>query len=308
MKQTLDWNAYLKKAAEAVAEGVVMLKNDNAALPLLQNEEIAMFGRIQLHYYKSGTGSGGMVNVSKVTGIPEDLQDRGVRLYAPLLEAYQKWDEENPYDMGNGWGGEPWCQAEMPLDEALVADAAAACERAVVVIGRTAGEEQDNHIGAGSYLLTDGETEMLRLCRKHFKKVIVLLNTGNIIDMHFVDTYTPDAVLYLWQGGMTGGPNGLKWKYFDPAKAPKQEFWKPWSQDRKYCSEQLDWIEEEWTFDNSESNSSGFKGLSAAIYDNYYDVIVNGAEREIKLDQVRRQVYVMEEAHRQNPLTKTLLP
>ncbi len=205
MKQTLDWNAYLKKAAEAVAEGIVMLKNDNAALPLLQNEEIAMFGRIQLHYYKSGTGSGGMVNVSKVTGIPEGLQDRGVRLYAPLLEAYQKWDEENPYDMGNGWGGEPWCQAEMPLDEALVADAAAACERAVIMIGRTAGEEQDNHIGAGSYLLTDGETEMLRLCRKHFKKMIVLLNTGNIIDMHFVDTYTPDAVLYLWQGGMTGG-------------------------------------------------------------------------------------------------------
>lgn len=205
MKKTLDWNVYLKTAAEAVAEGIVMLKNDDAALPLPQGEQIALFGRIQLHYYKSGTGSGGMVNVSKVVGIPEGLQEQGVQLYAPLLETYQKWDAEHPYDLGSGWGGEPWCQEEMPLDEALVAEAAAACTRAVIVIGRTAGEEQDNHMEAGSYLLTDGEKEMLRLCRKHFKKVIVLLNTGNIMDMHFVDEYNPDAVLYVWQGGMTGG-------------------------------------------------------------------------------------------------------
>ena len=195
-KTTLDWNEYLKKAAEAVAEGIVMLRNENAALPLKQNETIALFGRIQLHYYKSGTGSGGMVNVSKVTGIA---------LYAPLLETYEKWDAEHPYDLGEGWGGEPWCQTEMPLDEALVKEAAAACERAVIVIGRTAGEEQDNRMEAGSYLLTDGEKDMLRLCRAHFKKVIVLLNTGNIMDMHFEDEYNLDAVLYIWQGGMTGG-------------------------------------------------------------------------------------------------------
>ncbi len=205
MKKTLDWNVYLETAADAVAEGIVMLKNEGAALPLPQGEEIALFGRIQLHYYKSGTGSGGMVNVSKVVGIPEGLQALGVELYAPLLENYQKWDEAHPYDLGEGWGGEPWCQAEMPLDESLVQQAAAACTRAVVVIGRTAGEEQDNHMEAGSYLLTDGEKDMLRLCRKHFKKVIVLLNTGNIMDMHFMDEYNPDAVLYIWQGGMTGG-------------------------------------------------------------------------------------------------------
>ncbi|MBQ7695125.1 MAG: Gfo/Idh/MocA family oxidoreductase [Lentisphaeria bacterium] len=121
----------------------------------------------------------------------------------------------------------------------------------------------------------------------------------------------PQGEMYNIQaefGGLTGGPNGLKWKYFDPAKAPKQEFWKPWSKNREYCSEKLEWIEKEWTFDNSESNASGFKGLSAAIYENYYNVMVNNAPRVITLDQVRRQVYVMEEAHRQNPLPKTPRP
>ena len=205
MNATLDWNEYLQCAADAVAEGIVMLKNDNHALPLPKQEPVALFGRIQLHYYKSGTGSGGMVNVSKITNIPDGLTEAGVALYAPLLETYRKWDEAHPYDLGDGWGGEPWAQAEMPLDDAIVADAAAHCSRAVVVIGRTAGEEMDNRSAAGSYLLTAVEKDMLRICRQHFEKLIVLLNVGNIIDMHFVDDFAPDAVLYVWQGGMTGG-------------------------------------------------------------------------------------------------------
>ena len=192
MKRTLDWNHYLARAAEAVAEGIVMLKNDHAALPLPAGETVAVFGRIQLHYYKSGTGSGGMVNVAKVTGITDGLLEAGVSLYQPVLDAYRAWDAENPFDLGAGWGGEPRSQAEMPLDEALVEQAAAACPRAIVIIGRTAGEEQDNRMEPGSYLLTAEESEMLRLCRKHFRKVIVLLNTGNIMYMHFVDECDPD--------------------------------------------------------------------------------------------------------------------
>lgn len=205
MKHTLDWNTYLKLAAEAVAECIVMLKNEGAALPLPKVEEIALFGRIQLHYYKSGTGSGGMVNVSKVTGILDGLLEAGVRVNQKLLETYRAWDEANPYDIGEGWGGEPWSQTEMPLEESLVAETAKVCKRAVIVIGRTAGEEMDNRMEQGSYLLTEGEMQMLRLCRKHFEKVIVLLNVSNIMDMHFVDACKPDAVLYVWQGGMTGG-------------------------------------------------------------------------------------------------------
>ena len=205
MKNVLDWKQYLKLAADAVSEGIVMLRNEQNALPLPKNEKIAVFGRMQLHYYKSGTGSGGMVNVSKVTGILDGLLDAGVGVYEPLLSVYRAWDEENPFDLGDGWGGEPWSQAEMPLDDELVRQAAAACSRAVVVIGRTAGEEQDNRMAKGSFLLTDGETDMLRICRKHFRYVIVLLNTGNIMDMGFVDAFSPDAVLYVWQGGMTGG-------------------------------------------------------------------------------------------------------
>lgn len=40
-----------------------------------------------------------------------------------------------------------------------------------MIIGRTAGEEQDNRLEAGSYLLSDDEIEMLTVVRKHFKKL-----------------------------------------------------------------------------------------------------------------------------------------
>lgn len=205
MERILDWNKYLDTAAKMVSEGIVMLKNENNALPLDTDKEVAVFGRIQFHYYKSGTGSGGMVNVTKVVNILDGLIDNGVKVNEKLLDTYRKWDKENPFDLGEGWGGEPWSQKEMPLDEGLVKETAKSCETAIVIIGRTAGEEQDNRLEAGSYLLSDDEIEMLTVVRKHFKKVVLLLNVGNIIDMTDINRIAPDAVLYVWQGGMTGG-------------------------------------------------------------------------------------------------------
>lgn len=205
MERILDWNKYLDTAAKMVSEGIVMLKNENNALPLDTDKEVAVFGRIQFHYYKSGTGSGGMVNVTKVVSILDGLIDNGAKVNEKLLDTYRKWDKENPFDLGEGWGGEPWSQKEMPLDEGLVKETAKSCETAIVIIGRTAGEEQDNKLEAGSYLLSDDEIEMLTVVRENFKKVVLLLNVGNIIDMTDINRIAPDAVLYVWQGGMTGG-------------------------------------------------------------------------------------------------------
>ncbi|MBQ8613946.1 MAG: glycoside hydrolase family 3 protein [Ruminiclostridium sp.] len=205
MKKTLDWNRYLDTAAEVVSEGIVMLKNDNNALPLEKNEEIALFGRIQFNYYKSGTGSGGMVNVSKITGIPEGLSDCGIKINKELSDAYEKWLLENPFDIGEGWGGEPWSQKEMPLSDELVRSVSEKCGKAVVIIGRTAGEEQENRVEEGSFLLTEAEKDMLTKVRGAFEKMIVLLNVGNLIDLEFIEELRPDSLLYVWQGGMTGG-------------------------------------------------------------------------------------------------------
>lgn len=202
----LDFDNYCKTAERAVAEGQVLVRNENKALPLKEGTKAAVFGRIQSHYYKSGTGSGGMVNVNKVTGILEALQEsKKISISDKLLRTYQEWEKEHPFDEGIGWGNEPWSQAEMPVSDELAAEIAKETDTAIVIIGRTAGEDQDNLKHPGSYLLTETEEKMLETVRRHFTKMIVILNVGNIIDMGFEDRYHPDAVLYAWQGGMTGG-------------------------------------------------------------------------------------------------------
>ena len=204
--RVLDFEKYTAKARQAVAEGQVLLLNQNHVLPLPKGSHVAVFGRMQLHYYKSGTGSGGMVNVNKVTGILEALEEsEDVQVYEPLVGVYREWEKDHPFDEGVGWGNEPWSQEEMELNEALVEEAAEKNEYAIVILARTAGEDKDNKMLEGAYCLTSIEEDRLQKVRKSFAKMIVLLNTGNIMDMSFMDQYRTDAVMYVWQGGMIGG-------------------------------------------------------------------------------------------------------
>lgn len=201
----IDWDIYAKTAREAAAEGTVLLKNDNNALPLREGEKLSVFGRIQFHYYKSGTGSGGMINTRYVVGILDALKEEKLELNRELEQIYREWVKDHPFDLGGGWAQEPWSQQEMPLGREVVEKAAAVSDAALVIIGRTAGEDRDAENSPGSYYLSAEEEEMLGQVCACFDRVIVVLNVGNIIDMKWVKTYDPQAVLYVWQGGMEGG-------------------------------------------------------------------------------------------------------
>lgn len=204
-KYVIDWEKYAKLARRAAAEGAVLLKNDNQALPLTTGR-ISVFGRIQFDYFKSGTGSGGLVNAKYVVGILDALkEEESLTINEELEQVYRSWIGEHPFDQGTGWAQEPWSQEEMPLEQKIVEGAAAKSDAAVVIIGRTAGEDRDATQEKGSYLLTDLEEEMLAKVCGAFERVIVVLNVGSIIDMKWVKKYNPSAVLYTWQGGQEGG-------------------------------------------------------------------------------------------------------
>lgn len=209
MSKKYDVTEYAKKAREAVADGIVLLKNENNVLPLQGAHKVALFGRTQFNYYKSGTGSGGLVNTTYVTGIYEALkEDADIVLNETVRKTYEEWVESHPFDAGAGWAQEPWFQEEMELSDELVAQAAQESDTAVIIIGRTAGEDKDNKAEEGSYLLTTQEHSMLQKVCSAFSRTIVLLNVGNIIDMKWMDEVHPSAVLYVWQGGQEGG-NGV---------------------------------------------------------------------------------------------------
>lgn len=191
----------------AAAEGAVLLKNEKNTLPIREGETVSIFGRIQLNYYKSGTGSGGLVNVNYVVDIPDGLRHAGgITVNEELYNTYAAWENDHPFDSGSGWAQEPFCQEEMPVSDELAEKAAGQSDLALVVLGRLAGEDRDSEAEKGSYYLSDGEMDLLRTVRAHFDRVAVVLNVGNQMDMNWDDLC--DAVLYVWQGGQEGG-NGV---------------------------------------------------------------------------------------------------
>lgn len=201
-----DVKKYAALARKAAAEGCVLLENRENVLPLKKGCKAAGFGIGQFHYFKSGTGSGGGVNTSYVVSILDALQQcDDITLDKELLDVYTVWQSEHTEVENTGWAQESWSFSEMPLEEEIVEAAAKRNDVAIISIARRAGEDKDNAAKQGSYLLTEEEERMLELVCRHFDKTVVLLNTGNIMDMKWVKTYEPNAVLYVWQGGQEGG-------------------------------------------------------------------------------------------------------
>lgn len=193
------------------AEGAVLLKNEGQALPIQKDENVSVFGRIQVNYYRSGTGSGGSVHVAYTTNLLDGLRSKkGLTVNEELAAVYEKWIEENPFDDGGKvWAAEPWNQKEMPLTDEVVSQARSKSSKAIVVIGRTAGEDQDNVDAPGSYRLTEDEKAMLKQVTNHFEQTIVVLNVSNIMDMSWLNdesyVHPIQSVIYSWHGGMEGG-------------------------------------------------------------------------------------------------------
>jgi beta-glucosidase len=205
-KQHGRLEGFAQFAKEVAAEGAVLLKNENQTLPIKFNEKVAVFGRIQNSYYKSGTGSGGLVNVDYVVSILDGLRNSGqVKVDEHLADIYQQWVNDHPFEKGAGWGQEPWSQVEMEISDEVVSKAASENDVAIVIIGRTAGEDQDARNESGSYLLTELEEKLIEQVSNHFPRCAVVLNVGNIIDMKWVEKHQVPAVMYVWQGGMEGG-------------------------------------------------------------------------------------------------------
>lgn len=208
----MDFQKTIRKAA---SQGAVLLKN-NDTLPFTPKDKISIFGRCQIDYYKSGTGSGGLVNVPYTSNLIQGFRRLKSENYPcpelneELIQIYENWVKENPFDNGKGaWAGEPWCQKEFKLDPKLVEDASKKSNKAIFVIGRTAGEDKDNKTEEGSYFLTKIERENIELICNYFNKVTIVLNVANIIDLSWIEDEKIKnkitGVIFTWHGGMEGG-------------------------------------------------------------------------------------------------------
>ncbi len=188
------------------AEGAVLLKNEENTLPLSSDTPVSVFGRCQNDWFYVGYGSGGDVHPPYRVNLMEGLANAGIPVVEELAQRYAQWcaHPDNAADHG-WWGHWPYFHEEMELEEKWVQQAARESDTALIVIGRAAGEDRENRLEPGSYYLTQKEKDMLRLVSKYYKKTVLILNTGNIMDMSFIAQYRIAAALIVWQPGQESG-------------------------------------------------------------------------------------------------------
>lgn len=214
-------------ATAAAAEGAVLLRNDRGMLPLSAQQPVSVFGRTQINYYRSGTGSGGAVNVVSHTTLLQALRARSSgTLNESLAALYEQWVNDHPFDNGGGvWAAEPWFQQEMPLSDEQIRQARAVSTQAVIVLGRTAGEDQDNADVEGGYRLTADEMRLLHQVCREFDEIVVVLNTAGLIDLSWADDpllrKRIRALLYVWHGGSDGAQAAASLLYGDVTPSGK---------------------------------------------------------------------------------------
>jgi len=207
-----DLKAHAQIARQAATEGMVLLKNANAALPLAKEvKRIAAFGNTSYEIITGGTGSGD-VNEAYSVSLVDGLKNAGYALEEGLRALYETYmrtvRESRPRLQTRGFLAPPRSVAEMVVNADLVEGLAGQADAAVITIGRNSGEGRDRSEGEGDFKLTRPEGDLIKLVSAAFqakgKKAVVILNVGGVVEVASWRDQ-PDAILLAWQAGQETG-------------------------------------------------------------------------------------------------------
>ncbi len=207
-----DLKAHAEIALKAAEEAIVLLRNENEALPMEGNEKVALFGVSSIDFVAGGTGSGN-VNKAYVVTLKDALEKAGFKLDPKLTGFYDKyfeysfakaylWGDIKSNMLGTAMGK----LAEVAIPNSAIISEAADNDAAIIVIGRNAGEGRDRE-SANDFELTSIERELIQNVSAAFhsvgKKVIVVLNIGGVIETNSWKNLV-DAIVLPWSPGQEG--------------------------------------------------------------------------------------------------------
>ena len=204
-----DLKVHAAVTRQSATEGMVLLKNDNGALPLAADvKNVALFGCTSYDFIAGGTGSGN-VNRAYTVSLLDGLKNAGYVVDEALknsYEAYLKTEKERLSKDKKEWFMPDTRPAEMAVSAQVIREQAAKADVALVTLGRTSGEFLDRMVA--DFNLTKEEQNMLKAVSDAFhaagKKVVVVLNIGGVIETASWKS-APDAILCAWQAGQEGG-------------------------------------------------------------------------------------------------------
>ena len=215
-------------------EGIVLLKNDDKALPLAEGSKVNVFGWSSTNPIYGGTGSGALSDAYPTVDFLTGLTDAGIEYNQDLVDFYKGWRDSRPTV---GMMGQDWTIPEPKVSEYgnLISDAKSYSDIAIFFIARSGGEgadlptsydgedtfstegmfgasgvrysdQKDDLDASKSYLeLSNREQALLDEVTANFDKVIVVVNSANAMELGFVNNYSQiKSVLYCPGTGQTG--------------------------------------------------------------------------------------------------------
>ena len=221
-------------------EGIVLLKNDSANLPLASGDNVNVFGWASTNPCYGGTGSGSLSDAFPMVSLLDGLRNAGLNPNQDLIDFYTEYKADRP--VVGMWEGDwtiPEPAASLYTDE-LLNGAKEYSDQAIIVITRVGGEgadlptymyelangtapevgyaqTYDESLNEGpdwdegdTYLnLSNQEEDMIELVCQNFDNVTLVYNGAATMELGFVDDY-PQIKSVLWCPG-TGqsGFNGL---------------------------------------------------------------------------------------------------
>lgn len=210
-----DLKAHAQVTRQTATEGMVLLKN-NGALPISTDLKASVFGLTSYNFIAGGTGSGD-VNKAYTVSLMEGLNNAGLKVDESLAKVYSQYrdymracaEATLPASFPEMFRSYAYARymTEPQIEQSVIDLQAKQSDIALITIGRQAGEGGDRK-EAGDFNITETERQMLvNVCNafhKEGKKVIVILNMGNVLETASWKGL-PDAILLAWQPGQEGG-------------------------------------------------------------------------------------------------------
>ena len=210
---------HMALSRKLAGECVVLLENDGA-LPLTQPGKIALYGAGVRRTVKGGTGSGD-VNSRVIVNIEQGVKEAGFEITTGawldrqenMIEAAKEAHRKMIIDMAEASGvpqmmvefGNPFKDPEPETvnSEDLTTDDT---DTAVYVIARNSGEGADRFDTRGDYKLWESEKAAIKLLAESYRKFILVLNIGGVMDLSEVkEIEGVNAVVLMTQLGNIGG-------------------------------------------------------------------------------------------------------
>lgn len=206
-----DLKAHSILTRQVAAEGMVLLKNENKALPLTpQQKNLAVFGSMSYKMIAGGTGSGD-VHKAYTVSLMQGFENGGYTFNEKLTDIYSKFAEKEEANLKAQLKKTPFMliplMPQPEIKESLIKESAKTSDIAIITVGRSSGEMADRPL-EGDYYLTQDEHNLIdrvsEIYHQAGKKVVVIVNTGGIIETTGWSDKA-DAILFAWLPGQEGG-------------------------------------------------------------------------------------------------------